>query len=158
MAWLQADEYEAGRFSRLLARSMAPFSAERWERILRATKEFGVPATLIVDGLNECPESERGKLFEQLQACTLRYPSSVLITTTQEEHLPGWLEATVFRMNKPDESARLESPDLLMELNTQSVSATSSGPLMNSPLQPNVTGTSERMFQPPTWRVPTFEN
>lgn len=107
VAWLRADEYETGRFSGLLARSMAPFSAERWGVILRAAKKHGVPTTLIVDGLNECPESERGRLLEQLKACVLRYPSSVLITTTKEEHISGWLEATVLRMNKPDESARL---------------------------------------------------
>ena len=108
VAWLQADEYEVGRFSGLLARSMAPFSAERWERLFRSAKEFGVPITLIVDGLNECPESERGRLLEQLQACTLRYPASVLITTTKEEHLSGWLDATVVQVNEPEGSARLE--------------------------------------------------
>ena len=107
VVWMQASDYET-RFSVLIARSMAPYSAERWDRLLRAAEEFGIAVTIVIDGLNECPTDERSKLIEQLRAFMLRHSSSVLITSTASDDLGNTLEAAVLQVKEPDEEARLE--------------------------------------------------
>lgn len=106
VVWMHADEYEKGRFDELLARSMEPFSEKRWETLLGAAEEFGVGTTFVVDGLNECPPSERGRLLQQLSGFALRHAASVLITSTTEA-FPNLPKATVLRVKAPDEKTRL---------------------------------------------------
>ena len=107
VVWLRADEYEKGRFSGLLARAMAPCSGEQWTALVRGAKEFGVAITVVIDGLNECPDEERSRLLQQLGAFTLRYPAGVLITSTTADGLPDVVGAAVLRVGEPDEHARL---------------------------------------------------
>lgn len=106
--WLRAGEYEKGRFSSLVARAMAPFSAERWMEVARPAREMGVGITVVVDGLNECPESLRQELLEQLQAFVLRYPAGVLVTSTDANRIADILGATVLRAGEPNEETRRE--------------------------------------------------
>ena len=105
--WIQASDYE-NRFSVLIARAMAPYSVERWDRLVGAAQEFGIAVTVVLDGLNECPTDERSKLLEQLQAFMLRHPGSVLMTSTASDDLGNTLEAVVLRVNEPDEETRRE--------------------------------------------------
>lgn len=106
--WLRAGEYEKGRFSSLVARAMAPFSAERWVGVARPAAEMGVGTTVVLDGLNECPESLRQELLEQLQAFVLRYPAGVLVTSTDANRMAELLGATVLRAGEPNEETRRE--------------------------------------------------
>lgn len=82
VVWVRCDEYRKGAFGELIARSMAPFSAERWNVLVQFAADVGRPVTLILDGLNECPPELRDELIEQTQAFRLRYPGGSLITST----------------------------------------------------------------------------
>ena len=104
--WIRADQYQTGRFKELLARAMAPFSAQRWSALVKAAEESGTALTIVVDGLNECPSPERGELIQQLRAFTLRHRANVLITSTTDDGLRDTLNATVLRVREPSEQAR----------------------------------------------------
>ena len=104
--WIRADQYEKGRFKELLARAMAPFSAQRWSALVEAAEESGTALTVFVDGLNECPSPERGQLIQQLRAFTLRYRANVLITSTTDDGLRDTLSAAVLRVREPSELTR----------------------------------------------------
>ena len=106
VVWIHADEYKKGRFKDLLQRSMAPFSSEGWESLLSAAGEFNVGITVVLDGLNECPPGERGRLVQELGGFALRHRASVLITSTTDD-FPDSLKATVLHVRAPDQKARL---------------------------------------------------
>ena len=108
VAWLKAGDYESGRFGDLFEAAMGPFSAEPWRTLIDAAAESGTPITVVVDGLNECPDPERGDLLQQLTAFTLRHPANVLITSTTDDVLGGALDAALVRIREPDEQARLK--------------------------------------------------
>ena len=105
--WIRASDYTMGEFGALLARAVGPFSVERRSDLVDAASDAGVPLTVIVDGLNECPADERAELLRQLQAFTLRHPAGVLITSTTDEGLDGTIPLAVFRLHEPDESTRV---------------------------------------------------
>ena len=106
VVWIHADEYKKGRFKDLLGRSMEPFSSEEWKSLLGAAGEFNVGITFVVDGLNECPPSDRGRLVQELDGFALGHSASVLITSTTDD-FPDSLKATVLRVKAPDQQARL---------------------------------------------------
>ena len=108
VTWLKAGDYESGRFGDLFEGAMGPFSAEPWRTLIDAAAESGTPITVVVDGLNECPDPERGDLLQQLTAFTLRHPANVLITSTTDDALGGALDAALLRIREPDEHARLK--------------------------------------------------
>ena len=107
VVWIRASDYK-NRFSVLLTRAMAPYSADPWDRLVSATGKFGIAVTVVLDGLNECPPDVRSKLLEQLEAFMLRYPASVLITSTRTDDLGQTPRSVVLRVNEPDEHRRLE--------------------------------------------------
>lgn len=104
--WVRADEYQRGRLKELLARAMGPFSAHQWRALIQAAEESGTAITIVVDGLNECPNPARGQLLQQLRAFTLRHRASVLITSTADDGLRNALNASILRVREPDEQAR----------------------------------------------------
>ena len=104
--WIRADAYKTGQFEDLLARAMGRFSLTPWRRLVDGAKEFGIAITVVLDGLNECPDGERSELLKDLEAFTLRYPASVLITGTDHDDLPDTLDVAVIRVREPDENAR----------------------------------------------------
>jgi hypothetical protein len=106
VVWIRAGEYEQGRFKDLLARAMAPFSARRWSALTDPASVVGVGVTIILDGLNECPENLRAELLQQLKAFTLRHPAGVLVTSTTVDGLNDTLGSTVLRAVEPDENRR----------------------------------------------------
>ena len=108
VVWLKASDYETGRFGEFLERATGPYSAEPWRTLIDAAAESGTPITVVVDGLNECPDPERGDLLQQLTAFTLRHPASVLITSTTDDDLGGALDAALLRIREPDEHTRLK--------------------------------------------------
>jgi hypothetical protein len=110
--WLRAGEYDKGRFSDLVARAMAPFSAERWTALVRPATEVGVAVTVVLDGLNECPEDLRPELMQQLQAFVLRYPAGILVTSTEVDGLSEILGSTILKAGAPDEVSRLALLDM----------------------------------------------
>ncbi|WP_420619095.1 hypothetical protein [Candidatus Poriferisocius sp.] len=106
VVWIRAADYE-GRFSNLLNLATAPYSIERQMDLIRAAEEIGVGVSVVLDGLNECPESERTELLKQLKAFCLRYSAGVLVTSTSEEGLAGTLGARILYFDKPDAETRL---------------------------------------------------
>lgn len=105
--WIRAGEYEQGRFKDLVARAMAPFSAHRWSTLVGTAPEAGVGITIMLDGLNECPQTLRAELLQQLNAFTLRHPAGILVTSTTLDGLSDTLGGTVLRAVEPNEKARL---------------------------------------------------
>ncbi|MCQ3812484.1 MAG: hypothetical protein KTV68_18250, partial [Acidimicrobiia bacterium] len=106
VVWVRAADYE-GRFSDLLSLATAPYSVELRKDLVRAAEETGVGISVVLDGLNECPESERTELLKQLNAFCLRYSAGVLVTSTVEAGLAGTLGATMLHPNEPDAETRL---------------------------------------------------
>ncbi|WP_419847288.1 hypothetical protein [Candidatus Poriferisocius sp.] len=106
VVWVRAADYE-GRFSDLLNLATAPYSIERRKDVIRAAEETGVGISVVLDGLNECPESERTELLKQLKAFCLRHSAGVLVTSTVEEGLVGTLGAKILNSNEPDPETRL---------------------------------------------------
>jgi hypothetical protein len=109
---IRAGEYEQGRFSNLLARAMAPFSKEPWGHLTQLAQAAGIPLTVVLDGLNECPADFRLELLNQLRAFLNRYPSCVLITSTEDSGVSDILGATVLVPTSPDDVSRRELLDL----------------------------------------------
>lgn len=109
VVWVEAGGFENGQFEDLLRPAMAPFSKEHWATLVGAAREFGVPITVVVDGLNSCgDDNDRNDLLQQLSAFALRYPGDILITSTTRDGLRGTLDASVLQVREPDRSARLE--------------------------------------------------
>lgn len=108
---IRAGEYEKGRFSNLVARAMAPFSKEPWGQLAQSAPAAGVPLTVILDGLNECPADLRPELLDQLRAFLSRYPSGVLVTSTERNGLADTLGATIFVPTAPGDGTRRELLD-----------------------------------------------
>ena len=106
VVWVRAADYE-GRFSDLLSLATAPYSVELRKDLVRAAEETGVGISVVLDGLNECPETERTELLKQLNAFCLRYSAGVLATSTIEAGLAGTLGATILHPNEPDAETRL---------------------------------------------------
>ena len=111
VVWIRADGYDKGRFKDLLARAMAPFGSQRWKTLVDAAAESGTALTVVLDGLNECPNDARSELLQQLRAFKLRHPASVLITSTTDEGLRNTLGAEILRVGEPGERTRLEILD-----------------------------------------------
>lgn len=105
---VRADEYEKGRLSNLLARSMAPFSKEPWTYLVQAAPNAGIALTVLVDGLNECPSGNRSELLEQVSAFLHRYPAGLLVTSTETTGLADILGATVLVPTAPSDETRRE--------------------------------------------------
>ncbi len=105
---MRAGDYSAGRFGDLLAQPMSRCSTEAWSDLVDAAKEFGVALTVVLDGLNECPHEERTELLEELRAFTLRYPATVLTTSTASADVPERFGAKTVRIREPDSRARQE--------------------------------------------------
>ena len=106
VVWVRAADYE-GRLSDLLNLATAPYSIERRMDLLLAAEESGVGISVVLDGLNECPESERTELLKQLKAFCLRYSAGVLVTSTTEGGLAGTLGAKILCPKEPDAESRL---------------------------------------------------
>ena len=107
--WVEAGDFEDGQFEDLLGPAMAPYSKEHWSTLVGAATEFGVPITVVVDGLNDCgDDADRDALLQGLSAFKLRYPADILITSTTRDGLDGTLDASVLDVLVPDRSARLE--------------------------------------------------
>ena len=106
VVWVRAADYE-GRFSYLLSLATAPYSVELRKDLVRAAEETGVGISIVLDGLNECPETERTELLKQLNAFCLRYSAGVLVTSTVEAGLAGTLGATMLHPNEPDAETRM---------------------------------------------------
>ena len=105
VVWVRAADYE-GRFSDLLSLATAPYSPERRGDLTRAAEAAGTAIMVVLDGLNECPEHERGEMLKQLKAFLLRHPAGVLVTTTTQDGLAGTLGAAILHAGEPDEEAR----------------------------------------------------
>jgi hypothetical protein len=105
---IRAGEYEQGRFSNLLARAMAPFSREHWGHLTKSAPAAGIPLTVVLDGLNECPSDLRSELLGQLRAFLNRFPASVLVTSTEDSGVTDILGATVLVPTSPDDVSRRE--------------------------------------------------
>lgn len=108
---IRAGEYEQGRFSNLLARAMAPFSKEPWGHLAQSAPAAGVPLTVVLDGLNECPSDLRPELLDQFRAFLNRHPSGVLVTSTEGNGLADTFAATILVPTPPGDGTRRELLD-----------------------------------------------
>lgn len=108
---IRAGEYEQGRFSNLLARAMAPFSKEPWGHLAHSAPAAGIPITVVLDGLNECPVDLRPQLLDQFQAFLKRYPSGALVTSTEGNGMADVLGATMLAPTPPTPVTRRELLD-----------------------------------------------
>ncbi len=110
--WVQASDYTKGQFKKLLAEAVGPFSAEPWRNLISACRDGGVAVTIVVDGLNECPDAERAELLRRLRAFTRQHPAGMLVTTTDTGGLNGTLRADIVNVCEPDETTRKEILEL----------------------------------------------
>ncbi|MGW6697261.1 hypothetical protein [Nocardia sp. NPDC055049] len=101
--WVRCNEYQRGRFSHALARSVAPFTEQSGLQLLRYASDTGSPAAVILDGLNECSPADRAELLEQLDALRLRMPVAAIVTSTTPVGISA--DLTLNAMT-PDEETR----------------------------------------------------
>jgi hypothetical protein len=88
VVWLRAGEYEKGRFGTLLSKSIAPFTSVNAADLLVYAGRAGVDVSIVIDGLNECPQSLRKELVEQVSAFRLRNSGGTIITATSRAVYP----------------------------------------------------------------------
>lgn len=104
--WLPAGAYEDD-FATFLARAIAPYTTLTAAQIVAAARAAGRGVALIVDGLNECPETLRASLIAGVQAVRLRASShSVLVTAQRVEELPAGLSLQAIELRSPGEAER----------------------------------------------------
>jgi hypothetical protein len=83
VVWLEANAF-SGDFATFLARSTAPYTTHQARDLLGAAKRAGRCVVIVIDGLNECPDSLRGLLLDGVHALQLRDPSMTVLVTTQD--------------------------------------------------------------------------
>src|SRR5581483_10312033 len=109
--WVRAGEYRQGELNVLLSRGVAPFTTAAPLSLFRAARQDGRPVMVIVDGINECSPSLRGRLLEQLSALHLREPISLLLTSQEKVELPEPLAGREIRLLPLDDDGRREVLD-----------------------------------------------
>lgn len=107
VVWLRAGEYQAGTFATQMARSMAPFSTEPANDLLRLAYETGSGVVVVLDGLNECTTADRTVLLEELAAFRLRWPAGVIITSQFMPSLGEPFLASEVQLQAPTAEARV---------------------------------------------------
>jgi hypothetical protein len=101
---LDAGEYTKGRLAALLGRATAPFSTQGASVLAGHAGVVGDQIAIVVDGFNQCPPQIRDDLLEELAAFRLRYPSTLLVTSSTE--LPEGLVEDTLRTALPDAEER----------------------------------------------------
>ena len=82
--WARCDDFQRKpQLSLLLARAVAPYTTADPRSLIDAASVAGRDAVLILDGLNDCDDTRRTLLLEQLASLRLRHPISVVITSTE---------------------------------------------------------------------------
>lgn len=104
--WLTAGAYEDD-FATHLARGVAPYTTHAASELVAAARTAGRSVLLIVDGLNECPESWRPSLMDGMRAVRLHASNhSILVTTQRPMDLPAGLSPASVELLPPDEAER----------------------------------------------------
>jgi len=103
--WVRCDEYQRGRLSHALSRAVAPFTTQAALPLLHTAADLGYPTAVFLDGLNECSPADRQVLLEQLDALRLRFPSAVVISSTEPVDQSDETTIVVESM-LPDQDAR----------------------------------------------------
>jgi hypothetical protein len=70
-----------GRMAHALDREAVLLDAPSAKALVNAARQLGRPLLLIVDGYNECPDSERPALTRSIRAAALRFDAKIVITT-----------------------------------------------------------------------------
>jgi hypothetical protein len=103
--FIEAGMYD-GRLSALLDRSVARFSSNSAAELFRAAAINGQEVLLVVDGLNECPQSLSERLNGDLSAFCLRVKARLLVTSQFEASLPGLPDGVVLHVAELEENHR----------------------------------------------------
>jgi Nuclease-related domain len=103
--------YDGGELSQLLQRSTSPFAAKKVEALIGDMATCGLQPVLIIDALNECPETSRTKLIEKLQAFVLQRAARLVMADQARVELPPEIKATSISVELPagDEKVQIFS-------------------------------------------------
>jgi Nuclease-related domain len=77
---IDAKRYRGGEFCDLLRQSTAPHFAGDLKSLMRAFADTGIRPVLMIDALNECPESAQSDLLSGALAFALKYNARTIIT------------------------------------------------------------------------------
>lgn len=102
--YVDPGEYTKGHLATLLARATAPYSTEPTGQLAGHAGRIGDQIVVVLDGFNQCPPRIRGDLLEELAAFRLRFPSTVLVTSSIE--LPDGLVESTLNTTLPDAAAK----------------------------------------------------
>jgi hypothetical protein len=103
--------YDGGEFSRLLQQSTSPFTAKEVGALIGDIAACGLRPVLIIDALNECPDTSRSKLIEKLQAFVLQRAGRLVMADQVKVELPAEIKATAISVELPtgDEKVQIFS-------------------------------------------------
>jgi hypothetical protein len=100
--------YAGGDFSRLLQQSASPFSRRNVAELLRDISACGLRPVLVVDGLNECPEMFRAKLFEKIQAFVVRFEARLVMADQGQVELAPELRSDAIAIALPEGDEKVQ--------------------------------------------------
>ncbi|MFB6887733.1 hypothetical protein ACFCX4_00250 [Kitasatospora sp. NPDC056327] len=94
------------RFEDLLDDAVEPFSSHGAQELVEAAQRFGVPVAVLLDAVNECPESLRKPLVQQLSAWCRRMKAMVLLSSQEYVAVPSALVGLRLSIALPDAHQR----------------------------------------------------
>ena len=103
---LDAKRYRGGEFRAYLRQALSPFCSDDTEVLLAAIKDAGRTPLVLIDALNECPESLRNDLLHAAQAFALRYDARIVITAQSADTSLAGLHAQPVALALPRKSQK----------------------------------------------------
>ncbi|MGD9486088.1 hypothetical protein WDH52_23060 [Streptomyces sp. TRM70308] len=102
---LRAGVYE-GRLEDSLDESVAPFTSQSADWLVRAARLEGLPVVLLVDAINECPSQLRDRLMLQLSSWCRRAEATLVSTSHEFVNVPAVIGGAQLRTVDPTSQQR----------------------------------------------------
>jgi hypothetical protein len=100
--------YAGGKFSDLLQQSISPFTRVKIAELRKDISDCGLHPVLVVDALNECPESFRTKLFEKIQAFVVHYEARLVMADQGQVELAPELRSDAIPIALPEGDEKVQ--------------------------------------------------
>lgn len=100
--------YAGDNFSGLLQQCASPFTRMKVDELLGDISACGLQPVLVVDGVNECPEMFRAKLFEKIQAFVVRFQARLVMADQRQAELAPELCSDTIPIALPDGDEKVQ--------------------------------------------------
>lgn len=117
-------KYYAGSLNTLFEKEVTAFGFDSGKEYFKVCKHFDLKPLLLIDGLNECPASQRPKLILELEDLTNNYPAIIMITTQVADDELATLGLDMVSVGYPEQNIK------------KAIAASYSGKKLNPKLEP----------------------